>query len=615
MNIKTFLTVLYGIVVASTVAAQSVSVAKFGLKPDTRENAVPYVQKALEYCKTNNIAELTFPRGRYDFWPHRCIEREYYELATQDVNPKRLAILIEEMEGFAIEGDSSDFVFHDRMQPFTIDKCRDITIRDLSVDWDIPLTAQATVLGATGEYVDLQINAYESPYIIENGQLVFVGEGWKSAWWGINSSMEYERERRIVVPRATEGFLEKGNYRAEELSKGTVRIHAQYKRTPAVGNLLVLRHSVRDHSGIFIIDSKDVRLENLNLYHYPGLGVLAQYSENLTYRNVRCVPNEKKGRILAGHDDGFQVANCRGRVTVDNCEFHGLGDDPMIVYGDYLRIKEKVDNRTLLCNFMHHESLNYVWARAGEAVKFIDGENMQASPVESIVESFRIIDKTHAEIVFREALPKEAVAGNAVENLHWRCSQISITNSRFKSCRARGLLLTSPAKTVISGNIFESSGSAILMECDLNDWYISSEVEDVLITKNIFRSPCMTSMYQYTEGVISIFPQLKKKDAKLPPFNKNIVITDNEFHLFDYPILYALSVDGVEFSDNRLVRSHDFEPFHHRKHGLTFEYCRRVVVKGNTAEGDVLGNTVSLTGTPRREYRSDNAFFKIIDKK
>jgi hypothetical protein len=102
----------------------------------------------------------------------------------------------------------------------------------------------------------------------------------------------------------------------------------------------------------------------------------------------------------------------------------------------------------------------------------------------------------------------------------------------------------------------------------------------------------MTSMYQYTKAVISICPQLPKKDAKLPPYNKNIVITDNEFHLFDYPILYALSVDGIEFSSNRLIRSHDFEPFHPRKDGLTFEYCRNVTVKGNTVEGEVLGNTI-----------------------
>jgi hypothetical protein len=150
------------------------------------------------------------------------------------------------------------------------------------------------------------------------------------------------------------------------------------------------------------------------------------------------------------------------------------------------------------------------------------------------------------------------------------------------------------------------------MECDLNYWYLSAPVNDVLITKNIFKSPCMTSMYQYTEAVISIYPQMSRRDAKLPPYNKNIVITDNEFHLFDYPILYALSVDGIEFSNNRLVRSYDFEPFHARKDGLTFEYCRNISIKGNTVEGDVLGKTVKLVETPRRECKIEKgSSFKI----
>jgi hypothetical protein len=421
---------------------------------------------------------------------------------------------------------------------------------------------------------------------------------------GLGASMEFERERRIVVPHASEGYHD-GDYRAEELSQGTVRIHAGYRRTPTAGNLLVLRHSRRDHSGIFIIDSKDVRVENVNLYHYPGLGILSQYSENLTYRNVRCVPNEKRGRILAGHDDGFQASNCRGDVTMDSCEFHALMDDPVNIYGVYVRIAEKKDDYTLRCQIALGEMHGLHWARPGETVGFIDGKTMQPAAT-GVVESFRRIDPEYFELTFREAVPKQAVAGNALENQDWRCKSVTVTNSHFKSSRARGLLVTSPGKVVIANNVFESSGSAILMECDLNYWYLSAPVDDVLITGNIFKSPCLTSMYQYTEAVISICPQLPEKDAKLPPYNKNIVITDNEFHLFDYPILYALSVDGINFSNNRLIRSYDFEPFHPRKHGLTFEYCRNVTVKGNVAQGDVLGNTIQLIQTPRRECLIEN---------
>jgi hypothetical protein len=286
-------------------------------------------------------------------------------------------------------------------------------------------------------------------------------------------------------------------------------------------------------------------------------------------------------------------------------------DDPINVYGVYVHIVEKKDDYTLRCQIALDEMYGLHWARSGETVGFIDGETMQPTTT-GIVKTFRRIDPKYFELTFCDAVPEQATAGNAIENLDWRCSRVSVTNSHFKSCRARGLLVTSPGKVVIANNIFESSGSAILMECDLNHWYLSAPVNDVTITKNIFKSPCMTSMYQYTEAVISICPQIPKKDAKIPPYNKNIVITDNEFHLFDYPILYALSVDGIEFSNNRLIRSHDFKPFHPRKDGLTFEYCRNISIKGNTVEGDVLGNTIKLVQTPQEEFKMEkNPFFKI----
>ena len=59
-------------------AQTSISVSDFGLKPDTRENAVLYIQKALEACKDKDSVILSFPRGRYDFWPQYAKEKDYY---------------------------------------------------------------------------------------------------------------------------------------------------------------------------------------------------------------------------------------------------------------------------------------------------------------------------------------------------------------------------------------------------------------------------------------------------------------------------------------------------------------------------------------------------------
>ncbi|GHT59575.1 alpha-1,3-galactosidase B [Spirochaetia bacterium] len=581
---------------------QTLSIADFGLKPDTRKNAVPFVQKALAACTEGAV--LVFPKGRYDFWPHHCIERDYFESNTEDINPKRLAILIENKDGLTLDGGGGEFVFHDRMQPFTIDNSRTITLCNLSIDWDIPLLAQAKVVQITDTYADLQINAYESPYVIENGKIFFTGEGWKSGWWG---TVEFDGETKNAVTADRDLFE---GYRAEALSKELLRLHGVFKSGPRKGSLLVLRHSKRDHAAVFIIDSKNITLEDMRIHHCAGLGILSQYAEDLHFANVHCIPNEARGRILSGHDDGLHFSNCRGTVSVDNCSFHALMDDPINVHGTAVRVIERMSDTVLRCKFMHHESLGLHWARAGEQVGFIKNETMQTIGL-GIVQSFKVLDTELFELSFETALPKEVAPGDALENRTWTCD-VSIKNSRFKSCRARGILISTPGKVVIENNVFESHGAAILIPGDANNWYESGAVKDVLITKNIFKAPCLTFMYQFCEGIISIMPEIPQKTAETPPFHRNIIIRDNEFHPFDYPVLYALSVEGIEFSGNRLIRSHEFKPWHPRKDGLTFEWCKKVTVKNNAAEDDVLGRTICLRNTPEEECTIDWNGFTVL---
>ncbi len=215
----------------------TIKVSDFGLKPGTRENAVKIVQQALDVCRTKENPVLVFPSGRYDFWPQWAIEKLYYESNTDVIPLRRCAILIEGMKNLTIECMGSEFIFHDRIQPFTIDGSSGIVIKNVSIDWDIPLTAQAEILDVTDNYIDLLINIIESPYVLENNKLVFVGEGWKSRWNGV---MEFERDTKLVSPETGDsGCLGGGwnNYKAEEIKQGVVRLNYQFKRKPAQGKL------------------------------------------------------------------------------------------------------------------------------------------------------------------------------------------------------------------------------------------------------------------------------------------------------------------------------------------------------------------------------------------
>lgn len=595
-----------------TLSAQdTVNVSEFGLKPGTRENAVLLARKALETCRTKSNPVLLFPRGRYDFWPQDAAEKIYYESNTDVIPFRRCAILIENMNGLTIECDGSEFIFHGRIQPFTVDRSSNITIRNVSIDWDVPLTAQAEIMDVQENYIDISINVLESPYIIENEKLVFTGEGWKSRWNGV---MEFECDSRLISPETGDaGCLGNGwqNYKAEELRYGLIRLNYSFIRKPARGNYLVLRHSARDHAGTFITDSKNVTILNMNMFHNAGLGILSQYSENLTFRKVSCVPNQARNRILSGHDDGFHYSNCKGQIIVDSCRFLALMDDPINVHGTSVRIMERVDDNTLTCKFMHPQSIGFVWARTGERIGFIENEAMNTIS-QGIVESFKAISPELFEISFREPITSAVIAGDALENLTWT-PNVTISNSFFGSNRARGILMTTPGKVIIENNVFESSGSSILIAGDANGWYESGAVTDVLIRHNTFNDPCMTSMYQFCEGIISIFPEIPKPEYN-KPFHRNIRIEENEFHPFDFPVLYAKSADGISFTGNKLIRSHRFLPFHHRRSTFTFENCLNVTIKANTFEGDVLGKNITLASTPLKQVKLDKQQKLIIEK-
>lgn len=577
-----------------------VSVQDFGLQPDSRINAVPYVQKALKACSEQPGSILVFPKGRYDFWADHAIEREYFETNTYDNNPKILAVLLDRMKDVVIDGNGSEFVMHGRMQPFTLDHCENITLRNFTVDWDIPLTAQGVVLQQEDNGIEVKIDSCQYPYIIENNRLVFVCEGSKSECWSI---MQFEPETHYVCYNTGDN-IGWTRYYAESVRSGVVRLsepNGSLKgKFPKAGTLVVLRHSDRDHAGIFVYHSKNTKMEHITLHHTCGLGILSQYSTDVAFDDVHIIPNKAKGRVFSGHDDGFHFMGCNGLLKIENCSWAGLMDDPINIHGTCSRVIEKLSPTTLKCRFMQDMSVGMEWGRSGELVGFIENNTLRTVDTGTLV-SFKALDKSDFILEFAEPVPEIVETGYAVENLTCTANA-EIRHNYFGSCRARGLLVSTPGRVVIEDNVFESSGSAILIAGDANAWYESGAVKDVTIRNNEFRYPCNSSVYQFCEAVISIVPEIPSPDVRYP-YHRNIRIENNTFHLFDYPILFARSVDGLTFMQNKLIRNNIYQPYHYRKDGITLEACRNVRIGKNTVEGDVLGRRIKLENMSRRDVK------------
>jgi hypothetical protein len=267
-----------------------------------------------------------------------------------------------------------------------------------------------------------------------------------------------------------------------------------------------------------------------------------------------------------------------------------------------------------MCIRDSHQSIGLNWGHPGDKISFIENSVMKSIGT-GTVGTFKLLDDETFLLIMKQPVPKELVAGDALENLTWS-PHLTVSDSHFKSCRARGLLVSTPGKVLIQNNIFESSGSAILIAGDANQWFESGAVTDVLIQNNVFTDLCNTSSYQFCEGIISIYPEIPVLTKETPTFHKNIRIENNEFHPFDYPLLFARSVEGISFTNNKITRSTRFEPYHKRKYTFSYEACKDIRILDNTFAGDILGKNIHLKWTDKNELQLDeNQNLKVVSAK
>ena len=590
---------------------EKIDVSEYGIIANTRQNITSSINQLIEELGDKPV-EIVFPKGRYDFYPDSNYFKTYFETNTYDVNPKRLAILLEKKKDITIDAQGSDFIYHDHIQPFTIDNSENITIRNVTIDWDFPLTAESEVIEASSTHILIKIDLKQFPYTVKENGISFTGENWEADWKLSGGSWLIEYNKEHIIPANTgdhgcvNGDLENISYR--ETEPGMVLMEGNFTKTPSVGNYLIMRHSTRDHAGMFLFHSKDIKLENVNVYHTSGLGILSQYCENIEMRGVNMVPNPHKNRYLSGHDDGLHFMGCKGEIIIDDYDAMGLMDDPINIHGLCASVVEKIDQKTLKCRFAHGMSSGLIWSEDGDTISYIYKKDMNSKGI-GIIERFEAINKDSFLLVFENEIPAFLNSEYSVENLSWT-PNVRITNCYAGSCRARGYLISTPGNVLIEKNTFETSGSAILIAGDANYWYESGAVTDLTIRNNEFRASCNSSPYQFCNAIISIFPEVPEPDS-LRPFHKNIRIENNTFNPSDFPILYALSVDGLSFNNNTIKRSYDYEPWHSQKHNFLFDACRNVEISGNIIGDDVLGKNILLKRMSREELGNTNNELEI----
>ncbi|MDE6269825.1 MAG: right-handed parallel beta-helix repeat-containing protein [Muribaculaceae bacterium] len=496
--------------------------------PPCDGDATALIQAAIDSIATLNgaPAALRLSPGQYHISREHASPHLYYvsNTASEKENPdqtKHIGLWLRGLSNVTIDGNGACFVTHGEMTPIVLDSCSNITLKNFSLTAADPSVPEFTVLATDSTTVTVRITAPSTFSIDDAGTFRFTGEGWQLP----DSTNARPVIAQVFYPATNVTRRHpsplRGLRHARALGGDTVLF--AYDRAPDVhpGEVYQLRHGVRNEVCAFINRSKDITLDNVELNFLGNFGLVGQYSENLTYHNLRCRPRPGSGRTDAGFADFVQMSGCRGKITITDSYFEGAHDDPINIHGTHLQAVASDSPASLTVQFMHPQTFGFTPFYPGDSIEIIDRHTLTCLMPAAVRDVAQIDDYKFALTLDRPlpALPDGyTVADLAVENVTWT-PEVEIARNYFARTPTRGILLTTRRKSVIEDNVFyRTPMSAILVSDDARGWYESGPVHDLTIRRNLF--------VECGSPVISIKPEI---DRFAGPVHKNIIIEDNCF--------------------------------------------------------------------------------------
>lgn len=562
----------------------------YGLKANSSKNASVVFQKVLkkiraEYQDGDSVI-IRFQKGTYNFYEKGAAEREYYISNHDQDNPKKVGMPLEELKSLTLDGGGASFVFHGRMLPVSLLHSSNCSLKDFSIDFKNPHIAQVEIVRNDPKLgITFKPASWVNYRVSKDSIFEAYGDGWTVRHsWGI----PFEKgTRRIIYNAGDRGCNTKGSFITDD---GYVQAPFWKDETLTSGTVFVMRGWGRPTPGIFLSHNVNTTLTNIKVHYAEGMGLLAQLCENISLDKFNvCLKGNDDARYFTTQADATHFSGCKGKIISVNGLYEGMMDDAINVHGTYLKVIKKLDNQTLIARYMHDQSWGFDWGFPGDEVQFIASKTMELIGGKNQIKLIKPVDKASVsgarefEITFEEPLP-DGVDENidcGIENLTWT-PEVYFAGNIIRNNRARGSLFSTPKKTVVENNLFDhTSGTAILLCGDCNGWFETGACREVIIRNNKFVN-ALTSMFQFTNAVISIYPEIPDLDHQVHYFHGGkkgaIQIVDNEFDIFDAPVLYAKSVDGLVFRNNIIRTNTEFKPFHWNKSRFLLERVTNVEI-------------------------------------
>ncbi len=592
------------LLVSGTISCKSTQ-KKIIINTEVADDATMAVLQAIEKVNAGEADEIYFEKGTYNFYPDKAIEK-YTHSSNHGDYMSRIAFYIDGADGLSIDGNGSDFVFHNRIYPFFVTNSENVDLKNFSINSAERFSSEPLVVANDEENRTFDIKIPEGEqYEIRDGILYFVKPdyeytiGQSILYDPLRESIAFNTERytpisgyaRLPKPASFEFKyqMDKNDtyqkirgkeYRLgiQDLGDGIIRISNHKKALPPVGMLLSCKGEQgynRLAPAVKFENTKNLNAENVIVYHASGMGFLGENCEDVVLDGCKVIPS--KGYMVSTTADATHFVGCRGKLVLKDCTFRNQLDDATNIHGAYQPIVDIVDSNTIGVRMGHFQQQGFVQARVGDSIGFVRILDSFHAYDTRVVTDIKYINGRYNLITFDKPLPSNLKVGDLTENLS-AYPTVEITGCYVGGNRARGLLISTHKGTLIENNTFSTEMEAILMPVESGHWYESGNAANVIIRNNVFED---CSFGGINRGVINF----KTDDDVSNIAFTNITVEDNEFKHFDNLIVEAKNVDGFVFRNNTITNSGTFPQLYPKNPVMTFEHCKNVNLDNNTYEG------------------------------
>lgn len=497
---------------------KKISVASFGAKPGKKYCSGKAFQDAIDYCKQEQISELTVPKGVYYF--------------TSGIHPT-----FDGCNDFIFNGEGSEFVFSTVSNFFTIKNCNRMIIKNFTVDWDWEVGQLASIglvqsVASDNSSFELYFPEYEwlpDSLLIQTLNAMNP----RTLTPGCDNGYEFSRAQLGSIERKNDNSLQ-----IETLNSDFFSFLKQ-------GQTYIVRHYIYDANAFQLHNNQHMRIANVVIYSAPGSGFVSTGDQHYwTIEHCRIMKRPGTTRCISVTADGCHVSNSKGYFIMENCDFSYNGDDCLNIHDNSIQGFERLNENTLRLNSA------ISWRNPfseGDPVEFRHTDLSPSGVIANVKTVEWDSDNNHCTLSFDRSIPARLSDRSILFNRRYNSDHYIVRNNVFHQNRARGVLLHSGNGLVENNHFYLNQGSAIQIECGAESrWAEGFGVDGLVIRNNVIES---SDVNHWNMAVIYMGVYLEQGRTQYPIF-RNIVIENNTIVHCPQQAIYISSCERASIRNN-----------------------------------------------------------------